>query len=536
MEEKEKKLQEIPSEKFAFVNTDAKLHDEKFETKPIGYFKDAMRRFRKNRGSVVAGVIILFLVLFALLVPLTSSYVAKNVRVSEYSKMGPRTTWGYNIGINGSENKEYNDLILLKNYGIGVAAEYRYDEATNTEHHATFEEGKNSAYQPIIKQGSGYESRMGANVSYYYKANIDTYLGVGFQYYELNNAQYTKLLNWQNETGIQVLYPMIDTTHPDYFDCGDEKIAPNYWYRASSDRNSKGAPLTSTGAVQRLKTDNNIEYNDIYLRKDGKVQFFIRVGGGTTETASYKVRVLYYNYYQYLYGVEPNYIFGTDSQGYDLAYRMATGMRLSFALAVLVSVINFIIGAIYGAIEGYYGGATDLIMERITDILVEVPFVVVATLFQLHFSDKVGAFPSLIFAFILTGWIGTASRVRSQFYRFKNNEYVLAARTLGARDARIMWKHIFPNTLGTIITSSVLVIPGVIFSESMLSYLGIIQLGTKTSTSLGTLLSEASGLWQTYPHLMIFPAIVISLLMICFNLFGNGLRDAFNPTLRGADE
>ena len=227
---------------------------------------------------------------------------------------------------------------------------------------------------------------------------------------------------------------------------------------------------------------------------------------------------------------------GTDSQGYDLAYRIANGIQLSLMIAVFVSVINFIIGAIYGAIEGYYGGAIDLAMERIADILAGVPFIVVATLFQIHLAMKVGAIPSLLFAFVMTGWMSTAANVRMQFYRFKNQEYVMAARTLGASDARIIWKHIFPNSLGTIITSSVLVIPNVIFSESMLSFLGIVNLGGAERTSLGTLLSDASSIWTNYPHLMIFPAIVISLLMICFNLFGNGLRDAFNPSLRGVED
>ena len=112
----------------------------------------------------------------------------------------------------------------------------------------------------------------------------------------------------------------------------------------------------------------------------------------------------------------------------------------------------------------------------------------------------------------------------------------MAARTLGARDRRIIWKHIFPNTLGTIITSSALAIPATIMSESMLSYLGIVSLGGKSGTSLGTLLSEAQGVWFETPHLMLYPALIISLLMICFNLFGNGLRDAFNPSLRGTEE
>ena len=207
-------------------------------------------------------------------------------------------------------------------------------------------------------------------------------------------------------------------------------------------------------------------------------------------------------------------------------------MLLSFG----VSAINLVIGAIYGTIEGYYGGTTDLVMERIVDILAGLPFIVVATLFQLHLAKSAGVLGSLLFSFILTGWIGTARRVRTQFYRFKNQEYVLAARTLGAGDVRLMFKHIFPNTLGTIITSSVLVIPSVIFSESMLSYLGIVNLDGTTITSIGAMLSDGQTVLSAFPHVILFPALVISLLMISFNLFGNGLRDAFNPSLRGADE
>ena len=136
----------------------------------------------------------------------------------------------------------------------------------------------------------------------------------------------------------------------------------------------------------------------------------------------------------------------------------------------------------------------------------------------------------------MTGWIGTAARVRTQFYRFKGQEYVIAARTLGARDRRIIWKHIFPNALGTIITASVLVIPATINTESTLSYLGIVKLSTAGQTSLGNLLADAAGVWTNYPHLLLFPALSLSLLLICFNLFGNGLRDAFNPSLRGVEE
>ena len=129
-----------------------------------------------------------------------------------------------------------------------------------------------------------------------------------------------------------------------------------------------------------------------------------------------------------------------------------------------------------------------------------------------------------------------AGRVRMQFYRFKNQEYVLASRTLGAKDSRIMLRHIFPNSLGTIITGSILSIPGMIFTESSLSYLGIINLQTGSMTSVGNLLANAQPYLTSYPYMMLFPALFICLLMLSFNLFGNGLRDAFNPSLRGSED
>jgi len=175
-------------------------------------------------------------------------------------------------------------------------------------------------------------------------------------------------------------------------------------------------------------------------------------------------------------------------------------------------------------------------MERFSDILSRVPFMVVASLFQLHLASKVGPVWSMLFAFVLTGWIGMAGTTRMQFYRYKGQEYVLAARVLGASDWRIMFRHIFPNALGTIITSSVLVIPGVIFSESSLTYLGIVNLDSSVMTSVGTMLANGRSFLSSHPHIILFPALFISLLEISFNLFGNGLRDAFNPSLRGADE
>jgi oligopeptide transport system permease protein len=222
--------------------------------------------------------------------------------------------------------------------------------------------------------------------------------------------------------------------------------------------------------------------------------------------------------------------------GQDLFSAIGKGAQFSILFAVLVSAINLSIGAFYGAMQGYYGGMVDMVLDRISDILSGVPFVVVTTLFQLHLAQKVGVVPSFLFAFVLTGWIGMAALTRKQFYRFKSQEFVMAARTLGASDFRLMFKHIFPNGLGTIITSCALIIPGMISSETNMTYLGIVDLNSYVGTTVGTLLSQGQANMTTAPHAMFWPSVYFALLMISFNLFGNGLRDAFNPSTRGAED
>ena len=518
---------DLSPESFEFANTSKRITDKKLETKSLSYFADALIRFGKNKASVVAAIIILLIVLFAIIVPITFNGPQTKVMVTYYQKLPSRVVALRSPGFfDGGVDEDYNERALVFEYAKGVGA------ASDGSNIVSIGSTLDSEYQPVIKINEIKSEKQGSKVNTLYNARIDQYLAVGFKMVQLTEQEYEAVLKWQEETGKQILYPLIEENEYNI-----KPSDPNYWYKATG----KGTPIKTDANAKKgyieLNFSEDLVLEDNYKR-DAEGNLVYRSFSGSDTSVQYTCRVLYYNYYQYLYGTTPDYLLGTDSQGYDLAVRMAGGIRLSLILAVCVSLVNFIIGAIYGAIEGYYGGVIDLTMERITDILSGVPFIVVATLFQIHLANtgKVGPFGSLIFAFVLTGWIGTASRVRSQFYRFKNQEYILAARTLGARDARIIWKHIFPNTLGTIITSSVLVIPGVIFSESMLSYLGIVSLGDASGTSLGTLLSEASSIWTDYPHLMIAPALVISLLMICFNLFGNGLRDAFNPSLRGVEE
>ncbi len=234
-----------------------------------------------------------------------------------------------------------------------------------------------------------------------------------------------------------------------------------------------------------------------------------------------------------LYGYDsmPRFLFGTDSQGRDMWKLVFNGLRYSVILGVVTTIINLTFGLIWGAISGYFGGWVDLIMERICDILGGIPWVVVMTLILINKPDNMSTIVMLGIALCATGWLGTSSLTRTQFYRYKDREYILAARTLGASDGRLIFRHILPNAIGTLITSSVLMIPSVIFSEASLTYLGLIN----GMEGFGVTLTDNQQFMTTYPYLIVFPSVIMALVMISFNLFGNGLRDAFNPSLKGGE-
>lgn len=230
------------------------------------------------------------------------------------------------------------------------------------------------------------------------------------------------------------------------------------------------------------------------------------------------------------YDSMPSFIFGTDRKGRDFCKVIFNALRTSLLLAIFVSAVNIVFGLIWGSISGYYGGWTDIVMERFCDILSGIPSIAIITLCILYMNNDVIAF---LLAMFLTGWMGVSSRTRTQFYRFKGREYVLASRSLGARDSRLVFRHILPNSLGTIITSSILMIPSVIYSEASIAYL---NLGLSSEMMFGVILSENRSEFNSYTvYLLVIPTFIMLLLLIAFNLFGNGLRDAFNPQLKGSE-
>ncbi len=240
------------------------------------------------------------------------------------------------------------------------------------------------------------------------------------------------------------------------------------------------------------------------------------------------------------------HILGTDQNGRDYAIRVMVGGRVSMTVGIVASILILIIGALYGAISGYFGGTVDLVMMRIVDIIYTVPDVLIIILlaqtlkFPLRTLGEVAGFgwiqrlgPNMVSMFIvfaLLYWVGMARIIRSQIMLLKQNEYVTAAKALGANGKRIVGKHLITNCIGTLIVTTTLQIPSSIFTESFLSFLG---LGVQAPMpSLGSLASAALNGFQTFPEKLFAPAFLIFIIILSFNLLGDGLRDAFDPKLK----
>ena len=535
---------------FKVHSDNTNIHDQAFETKPVSYLRDSLNRFAKNKASIVSAIIILIIALYAIIVPFASpkAHVDPITYPNGFQEPYMANVLPYNDWFKGTG---FWDGTKTQTVGINALRRYQNDDSNHPQ---------------FVRIEKTVESKVTigsvTKVNYSYVVRLDTY-GFGVKRVQLDPSVYEEIAAYDTERAAKgestIIKPSVD--YESYVTSYIESIKnsdtnPGESILSTIENNLKTEYLNNANIYYQLKATYNGSYNTnsfepvldanekvipIYaLDEDGSYAKPELVNG------KYNVRLDYYDYFTFTRGFEPHFLFGSNGAGRDIFLRLAQGTLFSLGLGIIISIINFLIGLVWGALSGYYGGWVDLTMERITDIISNIPSIIILTICSIQFNNNPAVKEAIgeggvivlafLIAFVYSGWVGVASTTRMQFYRFKGQEYVLASRTLGAHDGRLIFRHILPNAIGTLVTSSVLMIPSVIFSESTLSYLGIINFNTGNLSSIGTLLNEGQGTLESYPHILLFPCVIISVLMICFNLFGNGLRDAFNTSLKGADE
>lgn len=649
----EKHQVNLTQESFELVQQDAKIHDKAFDTKPTTFFKDAIKRFCKNKSSIVAFGIIGILVLLAIFLPAISNKNIEHVSADEAflapklfksgtgfwdgtrkytniildeSTMSPAEFYAPGVTkleivgesyINATNKYGSGGYVVLYNEKISNVNSYSYPTLmTSTgnykvniklhdlENYNEYELGEYAIYLVTFTLDKDGQATSTIDKKIELQGFSKNYNAVSFDLSEtladngIESAQAAVYFEIKPATSKAKSYIMLETVKfsadetVENYDELVSKISMNdanesllykldeygkkpvgYWTATAtqnayhvrtvlcnftydtyvkpySDQEMSFAyselkDLKDKGycTFEESKVKNADGYYEIYIDSFEvlnekkcpiieiiSVQYNSKTGRPLTLTC-YAHKYLTYKHgtQKNTYSSAPKFLFGTDNQGYDVLKRSFAGLRTSLILGVCTAAFCFVFGLVWGSISGYFGGTVDLLMERFCDILGGVPSTIVLTIAILKFGNN---FLTFFLALCMTGWMGTAGRTRTQFYRYKGREYVLASRTLGSSDMRLIFKHILPNSMGTIITGSVLMITSVIYSEATLAYL---NLGLQGLPSFGVMMSDNQQYLKSYSYLVLEPAVIISLMMISFNLFGNGLRDAFNPSLKGSE-
>lgn len=276
--------------------------------------------------------------------------------------------------------------------------------------------------------------------------------------------------------------------------------------------------------------DQNITHQNLAPRMEGIEKLGIFDGSETMSTSTGTVKT---NKYVAEDGAAPTglekvyYWFGTDVLGRDIFTRTWVGTRISLYIALIAVIIDMCVGMIYGLVSGYFGGKVDMVMQRFSEILNGIPTLVIVTLLILVFKPGL---LTITIAIGITGWIGMSKIARAQVLKLKEQEFILASKTLGAKDFFIIFKEILPNIFGQLIVMSMFSIPNAIFTEAFLAFIG---LGVpQPLASLGSLISDSFKSFTTHPYMIVSPVIVLAVIMLSFNMVADGLRDAFDPKMK----
>ena len=328
------------------------------------------------------------------------------------------------------------------------------------------------------------------------------------------------------------------------------------WHYSLEDQEELAAAQDPEMAIELARAEAEAEGRELSRIEEAQIRAQVKSGGDVDELRAelgIKPKLFGYTNDELQRIADGEFVFphvfGCDMQGRDIMVRTMIGTRVSMIVGICCALIVLVIGAIYGSISGYCGGKVDAVMQRIVEIIYTIPEVLIilllgATLKPIleNFQNSGDGFlqnmvtilgPNLIAIFIAFGllyWVTMSRIIRGQILTLKKQEYVTAARALGASSGRIIKRHLLPNCIGQIVATTCLQIPSAIFTESFMSFLGVGVLAPMTS--LGSMCSDALGGINTYPYRLIIPAIIISVMILAFNLFGDGLRDALDPRLK----
>ena len=351
-----------------------------------------------------------------------------------------------------------------------------------------------------------------------------------------------------------VVGPLIVPYDYSAFQAGAENLRP-WHYSLEDQRKLAAAALTLEEALEKARAESEAAGRPFTAVDEARIRAEYRTGANTPDPESLGIRKKLFGYsVEELERMEQGewvfpHVLGTDNNGRDILARVMVGTRVSLAIGVSAALLVLVIGAVYGAVSGYFGGRVDTVMQRIVEIIYAMPVLLVVLLLATALKPTLEEFVnggtgplrrlvlllgpnliSLFAAFALLYWVTMSRIVRGQVLQLKQQEYVTAAKALGASGGRIIRRHLLPNCVGQIVVTTCLQIPSAIFLESFLSFLGV---GVAAPmTSLGSMASDALGGMYSYPERLVIPAAVLALLILSFNLFGDGLRDALDPKLK----